>query len=154
MARFDPQSAGLGLLAGGLVLGGMLAMATPTRMKPPPEPAWRVGAAPQPNATIDDDSNAAPWFAAQTYEVLPAIRRVPEFTGSALPPPEARFASSYADDGDWRQIDADADAVSNDADGREMLSPEDDEPAVPAADEDDGSAHRTNEGDAALPITT
>ncbi|WP_408588155.1 hypothetical protein [Novosphingobium sp.] len=132
MARFDPQSAGLALMAGGLVLGGALAAATPTRMRPAPEPEWRIPSAPILTITSSDDS--APWFAANTYEVLPAIHRAATYAEAALLPAEARLPRSYGDDGDWRQIDADR----IDADQVEVAGADEDAPIL--ANEDDEAA--------------
>lgn len=139
MARFDPQSVGLGLLAGGLMLGGALATATPTQMRPPPEPDWRTPGAVMAVGARDTAGESAPWFAADTYEVLPAVPRAAAYAAPAVPPAEARLARRYADDGDWRQVDADQVEVAGADDDMPILSPEDDEAAPPddhAAEDD------------------
>lgn len=145
MARFDPQGLGLGLLAGGLMLGTALAMTTPTRMKLPPAPPWRIASGEQASAQpADDATNSTPWFTASTYEILPAMRHVPTFSGDAVPPAEARLADSYADDSHWQQIAADAPDAAEDE--SEILAPEDDEPAATPREED-VAADLAEEGD-------
>lgn len=129
MARFDPQSTGLGLLAGGLMLGGALAAATPTRMRPPPEPEWRIPGAAIAVGTGDAGGESAPWFAADTYEVLPAVHHAPTYDAPAVPPAEAHLDRRYADNGDWRQVDADEVEVAGADNDMPILAPEDDEPA-------------------------
>ncbi|WP_225206417.1 hypothetical protein [Novosphingobium huizhouense] len=105
MATIDPSRLPLLLVAGGLAFGGVLAAATPTRMREAPEPPWRQLTAPRDGVALaqDDAATDSGWFSAATYEVFPAPRwsRAPQ--GEALPPPAARFG----DDAQWRMDDAD-----------------------------------------------
>ena len=129
MARFDPQSTGLAVLTGGLMLGGALAAATPTRMRPSPQPEWRIPAVEIALGTGDAGGESAPWFTADTYEVLPAAHRAPTYDAPAVPPAEAHVDRRYADDGDWRQVDADEVEIAGADNDMPILAPEDDEPA-------------------------
>lgn len=149
MARFNPHNLGLGLMAGGLVLGTALAAATPTQMRPPPDAPWRTDGAGRSTTVVQADVSSAPWFAADTYEVLPAPHQLPVFARSTMPSGSAALARSYGDDGDWRQVDADI--PDEPADDTAGLAPEDDEPAMDVSDEHDRDMDQANADDAITP---
>ena len=105
VANIDLSRLPLLLVAGGLAFGGVLAAATPTRMRDAPEPSWRIASAPRDGVTVSAaaETGDAPWFSAAMYEVLPVPHWRHGYDEAALPPPVGRFADRTA----WEMDDAD-----------------------------------------------
>ncbi|MCW1384245.1 hypothetical protein OLX02_15580 [Novosphingobium sp. KCTC 2891] len=139
------RSAAFAIAIGAMTLGAALAAATPTRMRPPPDPPWRIrastgqtlGTAPTADATYA-------WYSGDLYETLPAA---PTYREAEYLPAVAPAAARFQDDPPPRYDEWRDDAWNNDAGATSDAASE---PATPPRDTaDDAEASAPDEADAA-----